>query len=136
MKSVMESHTRIGVHRYRIRIYGNFSDTFDGRLINPGHGLEAMWFIMDLAERFDKPEIIEKATAITLSILDCGWDKKYGDIFYFMDVKGYPPQQLEWDQKLWWIHLETLISLLKGYKLTGSELCLGYLNRQGKFLLT
>ncbi|HKK67637.1 MAG TPA: AGE family epimerase/isomerase, partial [Bacteroidales bacterium] len=25
---------------------GSFSDTFDGRLINPGHAIEAMWFIM------------------------------------------------------------------------------------------
>jgi N-acylglucosamine 2-epimerase len=75
-----------------------------------------------------------------------------------MDRKGFPPQQLEWDQKLWWVHIETLISLLKGYQLTGSQECLewfekvhqytwehfkdpdypewwGYLNRQGEVLL-
>jgi N-acylglucosamine 2-epimerase len=75
-----------------------------------------------------------------------------------MDVKGYPPQQLEWDQKLWWVHLETMISLLKGYQHTGNKECLewfekvesytlehfkdkkykewfGYLNRQGEVLL-
>ena len=144
----------LGLILENVNTDGSFSDTFDGRLINPGHGLEAMWFVMDLAERFKRPELIEKAAAITLKILDYGWDKKYGGIYYFMDVKGHPPQQLEWDQKLWWVHIETLISLLKAYKLTGSKVFLekfelvheytwnhfrdsqygewfGYLNRQG-----
>lgn len=137
---------------------GSFSDTFDGRLLNPGHAIEAMWFIMDLGVRFNKPEIIQQAVKITLSTLEYGWDKRYQGIFYFMDLKGHPPQQLEWDQKLWWVHIETLISLLKGYALTGSDACLewfgkvhdytwshfhdqefpewfGYLNRQGEVLL-
>ena len=137
---------------------GTLSDTFEGRLMNPGHAIEAMWFIMDLGKRMNRPELIEKAVETTLKTLEYGWDKEHGGIFYFMDRKGFPPQQLEWDQKLWWVHLETLISLLKGYQLTGSETCLqwfekvhdytwshfkdpeysewwGYLNRQGEVLL-
>ena len=137
---------------------GEFSDTFEGRLINPGHGIEAMWFLMDLAQRSGNQDLAKKATEITLQILDFGWDKKHGGIFYFMDIKGFPPQQLEWDQKLWWVHMETLISLLKGYLHTGDERCwswfekvhayswdhfadkknpewFGYLNRQGEVLL-
>jgi N-acylglucosamine 2-epimerase len=137
---------------------GAFSDSFEGRLVNPGHGIEAMWFIMDLAERTDNKLLAQKAKDITLQILEYGWDYKYGGIFYFLDVKGHPPQQLEWDQKLWWVHVETLISLLKGYLHTGDERCMewfekvhdytwkhfadeenpewfGYLNRQGEVLL-
>lgn len=148
-----------GIIIENVTMEGELSDTFDGRLINPGHAIEAMWFIMDLGERLVRPELIEKALEITLKMIDYGWDKKYGGIFYFMDRKGYPTQQLEWDQKLWWVHIETLISLLKGYKLTGSKECLdwfekihhytwnhfkdkeyrewfGYLNRQGEVLLT
>jgi len=117
-----------------------------------------MWFIMDLAERMNKKDIIQEAHQITLQTLRHGWDKKYGGIFYFMDAKNHPPQQLEWDQKLWWVHLETLISLLKSYRLTGSQESLdwfekvhqytwthfkdtqhpewfGYLNRQGEVSL-
>jgi N-acylglucosamine 2-epimerase len=100
---------------------GSFSDTFDGRLLNPGHAIEAMWFIMDLAERLNRKDVIEKAQTITLQTLEHGWDKEFGGIFYFMDAKNLPPQQLEWDMKLWWVHLETLISLLKGYRLTGMK---------------
>ena len=137
---------------------GSFSDSFDGRLVNPGHGIEAMWFVMDLSVRLGKPALAEKAVEIVLRTLEYGWDKKYGGIFYFLDIKGNPPQQLEWDQKLWWVHLETLISLIKGYRLTGNQQCLnwfkkvhdytwshfsdpeygewyGYLNRRGEVLL-
>jgi N-acylglucosamine 2-epimerase len=138
---------------------GSLSDSFEGRLMNPGHAIEAMWFIMDLGERFARPELIQKAVQTTIRMIEYGWDKQHGGIFYFMDRLGYPPQQLEWDQKLWWVHVETLISLLKGYSLTGSKECLqwfekvhdytwsnfkdsehpewfGYLNREGKPLLT
>ncbi len=137
---------------------GSLSDTFDGRLINPGHAIEAMWFIMDLGKRLYRQELVEKAVETTLAMIEYGWDKQYGGIFYFMDRLGHPTQQLEWNQKLWWVHIETLISLLKGYRLTKNEECLhwykkvhdytwshfkdpehpewwGYLNRQGDVLL-
>jgi N-acylglucosamine 2-epimerase len=137
---------------------GKMHDSFEGRLLNPGHGIEAMWFIMDLAEKQQSAELIQKAVDITLSILEYSWDKEYGGIYYFLDVKGNPPQQLEWDQKLWWVHVETLISLAKGYLHIGDERCwkwfeiihtytwshftdaeygewFGYLNRQGEVLL-
>ncbi len=137
---------------------GSFCDSFEGRLLNPGHAIEAMWFIMDLSVRLKRPELTQKAVKITLHTLQKSWDEMYGGIFYFLDCKGYPPQQLEWDQKLWWVHVETLISLIKGYALTGNQECLdwfekvhdytwshfpdsghgewlGYLNRRGEVLL-
>lgn len=134
-------------------------DCMDGRLLNPGHAIEAMWFIMDLGKRLGDKALIEKAVKIALAEVEYGWDEKYGGIFYFMDRLNRPMQQLEWDQKLWWVHIETLITMIKGYELTGSEECLawferihdyvwshfmdpehpewfGYLNRQGEVLLT
>lgn len=137
---------------------GKFSDTFEGRLLNPGHSLEAMWFIMDLGVKLGRQDIIDKAVKIALNTIEFGWDKQYGGIFYFMDIKGHPTQQLEWDQKLWWVHIESAITMIKGYQLTGNEKCLewfeklhdytwknfkdyeypewfGYLNRRGEVLL-
>ena len=128
-------------------------DCMDGRLLNPGHAIEAMWFIMDLGKRLNDQKLIEKAVDIALKEVEYGWDEKYGGIFYFMDRLGHPLQQLEWDQKLWWVHIETLITMIKGYELTGNAECLawferihfadkehpewfGYLNRQGEVLLT
>lgn len=137
---------------------GSFCDSFEGRILNPGHAIEAMWFIMDLAKRNNDETLIQKACEIMLHTLEYAWDKEYGGIFYFLDIKGNPPQQLEWDQKLWWVHVETLVALAKVYQLTGNEKCaewfekvhaytwkhfrdnefgewFGYLNRRGEVLL-
>ncbi|MEG1187927.1 MAG: AGE family epimerase/isomerase, partial [Bacteroidales bacterium] len=119
----------LGLIVENVTVDGELSDTFDGRLINPGHGIEAMWFIMDLGQRLNRPDLIGKAAKITLQILEYGWDKEKGGIFYFMDRLGRPTQQLEWDQKLWWVHIESMISTLKAYKLTGSEEALAWFNR-------
>ena len=147
-----------GLIRENVNPDGTFSDSFEGRLLNPGHGIEAMWFIMDLAVRNNNKALLVKAVRITLDILNYSWDQDFGGIFYFMDIMGKPVQQLEWDQKLWWVHIETLISLIKGYYHTGNPDCLkwfekvhdytwshfpdpqygewyGYLNRQGEVLL-
>ncbi|EON79040.1 N-acylglucosamine 2-epimerase [Lunatimonas lonarensis] len=102
---------------------GSKSDSFEGRLINPGHGIEAMWFMMDLAARRGDRTLIKRAVDVTIRLIEYGWDDEFEGIFYFKDVKGYPPQQLEWDQKLWWVHLETLVALAKGYQLTGDHRC-------------
>lgn len=138
---------------------GQFNDSFEGRLLNPGHTNEAMWFMMDLAVRTNDHSLIEKSINILLRSTENGWDEKYGGIFYFLDIKGHPVQQLEWDQKLWWVHIETLIAMAKAYRLTGDESCkkwfeiiheytwshfrdpeypewFGYLNREGNPLLT
>ena len=141
-----------------IRSEGGFSDSFDGRLINPGHGLEAMWVLMDLGSKRDDKTLIERAGQVALSILEFGWDKTYGGIFYLRDIKDYPTQQLEWDQKLWWVHVEALVCMAKFFRYTGSPLAadwfqkiheytwmhfkdrdfgewFGYLNRRGEALL-
>ena len=94
---------------------GAFVNSFEGRLLNPGHAIEAMWFIMNLAIRKNDAALVEKAERIMYRQLENGWDEKHGGIFYFKDIKGHPPQQLEHDQKLWWVHLETLVALAKTY---------------------
>ena len=108
---------------------GSFCDSFEGRLSNPGHAIEAMWFIMELGKRTGDTALISKACNIMLNTLEWGWDKEWGGIFYFLDIKGSPPQQLEWNQKLWWVHVEALVALAKGYKLTGDERCLSWFKK-------
>ena len=94
---------------------GELSDSFEGRQINPGHSLEAMWFIMNLGVRLNDRALIDKAVKIALDTAEYGWDKEYGGLFYFMDRLGHPQQQLEWDQKLWWVHIEAMIAMIKKY---------------------
>jgi len=102
---------------------GSLSDSFAGRLLNPGHALEAMWFVMDLGKRRQEQTLIEEAKKRALFMLEYGWDEEQEGIFYFMDRLGYPSEKLEWDQKLWWVHLEAMETMLKGYALTGDERC-------------
>jgi N-acylglucosamine 2-epimerase len=66
---------------------------------------------------------------VALRTLELGWDRESGGIFYFLDAKGRPPQQLEWDQKLWWVHVETLVTLLRGLRLTGRQACWSWYER-------
>ncbi|MCF2633765.1 AGE family epimerase/isomerase, partial [Bacteroides thetaiotaomicron] len=55
---------------------GNLVDCFEGRQVTPGHAIEAMWFIMDLGKRLNRPELIQQAMLTTLTMLDYGWDKQ------------------------------------------------------------
>ena len=160
IKEVMEIFydEKTGLILENVNPDGSFCDSFEGRLVNMGHTNESMWFMMDLAVRNNDYALIEKAVQILLKSTEFGWDKKFGGIFYFLDIKGHPTQQLEWDQKLWWVHVETLISMAKAYRLTGNNECLqwfeklhdytwkhfkdqeypewyGYLNRAGEPLL-
>ena len=148
-----------GLIMENVHLDGSFSDTFEGRLVNPGHTIEAMWFMMDLADRRKDPILLKKCIDIAIRALEFGWDEKFQGIFYFKDILNRPPQQLEWDQKLWWVHLEALVCMAKGFAYTGDERCkqwferldaysfkyfsdpqfgewYGYLNRQGEPLLT
>lgn len=142
-----------------VHLDGSFSDSFEGRLVNPGHIIEAMWFMMDLASRKNDALLMQKCIDIALRALEYGWDEQYGGILYFKDILNRPLQQLEWDQKLWWVHLEALVCMAKGYAYTGNLKCkewferldqysfdrfsdpqygewYGYLNRQGEPLLS
>jgi N-acylglucosamine 2-epimerase len=104
---------KTGLIRENVNPDGSASDSFEGRLLNPGHGIEAMWFIIDIGVRRQDKSLIELAANTIITTLEYSWDKEFGGIYYFLDIKGHPPLQLEWDQKLWWVHLETLVALTK-----------------------
>lgn len=156
MKDFLDRRT--GLMYENVAPDGSHIDCFEGRLINPGHGIEAMWFIMDIARRNNDSQTIDRTVDVVLNILNFAWDSEYGGLYYFLDAQGHPPQQLEWDQKLWWVHLESLVALAMGYRLTKRDECwewyqkmhdytwshfadreygewFGYLNRRGKVLL-
>jgi N-acylglucosamine 2-epimerase len=101
---------------------GEFIDHFDGRMLTPGHAIEAAWFIMQEAEHRGGDSHLLK---LGLTILDWmwkwGWDEEYGGLLYFRDVKGLPVQEYWQDMKFWWPHNEGIIATLMAYQLTGDE---------------
>lgn len=99
---------------------GEFFDTFDGRLLNPGHAIEAAWFILHEAQRRgNDPALRETGLTILEWSWQWGWDTEYGGLLYFRDVKNRPPTEYWHDMKFWWPHNEAIIATLLAYRLTG-----------------
>lgn len=100
---------------------GQFLDTMEGRLLNPGHAIETGWFLHRWADILKDDSL--RATAVNMIRWSHkrGWDPKHGGLFYFLDYKGHSPVQLEWFMKLWWPHNEALIGHLLNYTKTGDK---------------
>jgi N-acylglucosamine 2-epimerase len=101
---------------------GEFIDHFDGRMLCPGHSIEAAWFIMQEAQhRGDDARLLKLGTTILDWMWKRGWDDEYGGIIYYRDVKGLPVQEYWHDMKFWWPNNEAIIATLMAYQLTGDE---------------
>jgi N-acylglucosamine 2-epimerase len=100
---------------------GDILDHFDGRMINPGHAIEAAWFIMHEGRFRGDPSKIQLGLTILEWMWKRGWDEEYGGLFYFRDVKALPVQEYWHDMKFWWPHNEAITATLLAWKLTEDE---------------
>ena len=101
---------------------GEFIDTINGRLINPGHCIETAWFLLEEAKYrgWDK-ELKAQALQILDWSWEWGWDKQYGGIINFRDCRNLPPQDYSQDMKFWWPQTEAIIATLYAYEATGDD---------------
>jgi N-acylglucosamine 2-epimerase len=97
---------------------GQLYDTPEGRLINPGHAIEAGWFLLDYANRNNNEALVKTSLNMIDWSFDFGWDEDNGGLYYFLDREGYSPIQLEWNMKLWWPHCEAMVAYLMAYQIT------------------
>lgn len=97
---------------------GRMIDTCEGRTINPGHGIETAWFLMQAADVYDNPHYRELGVKIFDWQYEWGWDKEYGGIINFRDCRNFPPQDYSQDMKFWWPQCETILASLYAYKAT------------------
>ena len=93
----------------------------EGRIVNPGHDIEGVWFMLEHAKRTGDTELVGKAAQIFDWAIERGWDKEYGGLLYFVDCMGLPPEAYEHDMKLWWPHNEILIASMMLYRDTKDE---------------
>ena len=101
---------------------GEFIDSMDGRLINPGHCIETSWILMELAmTRGGDKKLLDLALNIFNWSWDWGWDDQYGGIINLRDCKNYPVQDCSQDMKFWWPQAEAIIASLYAYKVTNDE---------------
>jgi len=100
---------------------GQFVDSPTGRVVNPGHSLEAAWFVMLEGILSNNQEAITAGKRIIDITLPLGLDEKYGGIISFCDINGQPPVSVEWDTKRWWPQCEAMIALRLAYRLFCDE---------------
>jgi len=100
---------------------GGFLDEPVGREVNPGHAIETAWFLLEEARARQDARLRDEACRILDWSLDLGWDREFGGLYYFRDVKGMPCAQYEHDMKLWWPQCEAVIAALMAYASTGDE---------------
>lgn len=95
---------------------GELIDEPEGRVINPGHALESMWFCMETGLRRGDRGIVDRAVEIADWSWRAGWDAEHGGIVSFLDASGQEPKQMDWHKatnvfwhdKVWWVHSEAL----------------------------
>lgn len=102
-------------------INGEVLDHFDGRTLNPGHAIEAAWFIMHEGSLRQDQRLVQLGALILDWMWKRGWDPEHGGILYFTDLKGLPVQDYWHDMKFWWPHNEAIIATLLAWHLTGQE---------------
>ncbi len=100
---------------------GNIINTPEGRLLNPGHAIESSWFLLTEAIYKNNDKLKKTALDILTWSFNIGWDKEYGGLLTFVDLKGLPPEKMEWDMKYWWPHNELLYASLLAYHVTGDK---------------
>ncbi len=100
---------------------GGILDHFDGRLLNPGHAIEAAWFIMHEGKLRRDQRLIQLGANMLDWMWQRGWDDEFGGLFYFRDIDDKPVQEYWHDMKFWWPHCEAIIATLLAWQLTGDN---------------
>lgn len=98
-----------------------YSDTPQGRFINPGHIMESVWFLLVQMENSGDKTLLSKIESMFQWSLNIGWDEKYEGMVYFRDALGYTPEALEHDMKVWWVTCEMIIASLRLYEVTRKQ---------------
>lgn len=128
-------------------VVAGLDETLGARHRNPGHILEALWFIQDAVETLPGAEqrLGPDIAGWLVDALDfqCerAWDDDFSGLYRFVDVDGGKPRGrshdtryekavLEsWDDKLWWPHNEALYCALLLWKRTGDRRAMEWFRR-------
>ncbi|MDA0751346.1 MAG: AGE family epimerase/isomerase [Verrucomicrobia bacterium] len=98
---------------------GTVSDHLEGRTLNPGHAIEAAWFVMEAGTRQGRKDWIKGGCQMLEMTWKRSWDTEHGGLLYFTDIYNKPVQEYWHDMKFWWPHDETMIASIMAYQLTG-----------------
>ena len=102
-----------------VGLNGEILDHFDGRLLNPGHAIEAAWFVMREGDASGEAGFIDLGLRMLDYSWERGWDSEFGGLFYFRDLDDKPIQEYWAQMKFWWPQNEAMIATLLAHRLTG-----------------
>lgn len=118
-------------------IYGGRLALPEGRVVIPGHVIEAMWFLISIFEVADISryrDVIAECCRLIRRHIELGWDPEYGGIKLAIDAEGREP--VAWnkaDCKAWWVHTEALVATIYAYLHTHEKWCLEWHERIREF---
>jgi len=110
------------------RLDDTLLDVPPGRVVNPGHAIESMWFMIHILQRVNDHARIRQAIDAIKWHIELGWDEEYGGIFLARDAEGSFWEN-KWDTKIWWPHTEALYALLLAYSISKEQWCLAWFQR-------
>ena len=100
---------------------GEILDHFDGRLLNPGHAIEAAWFVIEEGQWRRDDALIQRGIQMLDWMWHRGWDEECGGLYYFRDLRGKPVQEYWHDMKFWWPHNEAMIATLMAFQVSKDQ---------------
>ncbi|MBI4672055.1 MAG: AGE family epimerase/isomerase [Chloroflexi bacterium] len=106
-----------------VRLDDALMDAPPGRVVNPGHAIESMWFMIHLFQRQNNAARIRQALDVIRWHLELGWDQEYGGIVLARAAEGSFWEKNA-DTKIWWPHTEALYALLLAYSISKQAWCL------------
>ncbi len=93
----------------------------EGRLIDPGHTMEAMWFSMKAGIKCGNTEYGKRAMRVLDWVIQRCYDEEYGGFYQHVDLDGmleerflvnsYAGIPAAWNDKIWWVQAEGLYAL-------------------------
>jgi len=111
-----------------VRLDDTLLDVPPGRVVNPGHAIESMWFMIHIFRRIGDQARIRQAIEAIRWHLELGWDEEFGGLFLARDAEGSFWAD-KWDTKIWWPHTEALYALLLAYSISREQWCLDWFQR-------
>lgn len=113
----------------------------EGRIIDPGHTMEALWFSMEAGKECDNKKYIERAQVVLDWVIDRAYDEEFGGFYQHVDIDGavkdkeflessYAGRPVAWNDKVWWVQAEGLNALLMSALYNENERHFSYFLKQ------
>ncbi len=111
-----------------VRLDNTLLESPPGLVVNPGHAIESMGFMIRLFRRLGRHDRVAECVETIRWHLELGWDPGHGGLLQALDATG-SPWASKWDLKIWWPHTEALYALLLAHSISREPWCMEWFQR-------